>query len=232
MANFKPVTHVLFDMDGLIFDTEDIYTRIHQVIASKFGKEFTWEVKIKCMGKTANDAAATFIQELQIPMSVQEFEVVFRSLCEEEFLKTKVLPGIERLITHLHAKNIPIAIATSSKLETYNIKTRNHQELIKKFHHVVSGSSDPEVQKGKPAPDVFLVCASRFPDKPSPDKVLVFEDAPNGVLAAVAAGMQVVMVPDPRVEPEFTKDATQVLKTMEDFRPELFGLPPFDDVQS
>ncbi|GIX96128.1 pseudouridine-5'-phosphatase [Caerostris darwini] len=227
MATYKPVTHVIFDMDGLIFDTEKIYTDIHQAICSKYGKIFTWEVKIKCMGKVADEAARTFIREMELPMTVEEYHATFAKICEELFQKTQVLPGVDKLIRHLHASKVPIAIATSSKKETMEMKTTNHKELISLFNHVVCGSTDPEVKHGKPAPDVFLVCSSRFEDKPPPHKVLVFEDAPNGVQAAVAAGMQVVMVPDERLEPEFAQDATQVLKSMEDFQPELFGLPPF-----
>ncbi|KAG8192984.1 hypothetical protein JTE90_028104 [Oedothorax gibbosus] len=227
---FKPVTHVLFDMDGLLLDTENLYTEIYQTIASKYGKTYTWELKVQLMGMVSTDSVKAFIEKLQIPMTEQEFNDTFRQLCNEYFLRAETLPGVERLIKHLHAHNIPIAIATSSMKSSFDLKTKNHQELVSLFNHVVCGSSDPEVKQGKPAPDVFLVCASRFADKPSPDKVLVFEDAPLGVQAARAAGMQVVMVPDPRMSEELRKEATQVLASLEDFRPELFGLPPFVDI--
>ena len=61
----------------------------------------------------------------------------------------------------------------------------------------------------------------------STENVLVFEDSKNGVAAAIAAKMPVVMVPDPRMDPEEGKKATQLLKSLEDFKPEEFGLPPF-----
>lgn len=97
------------------------------------------------------------------------------------------------------------------------------------FHHLTMGSSDPEVTKGKPDPAIFLVCASRFPDKPKPEDCLVFEDAVNGIKAANAANMQVVAVPDPRIDPEQLKTATLVLESLDQFKPELFGLPAFDN---
>ncbi|KFM82659.1 Pseudouridine-5'-monophosphatase, partial [Stegodyphus mimosarum] len=227
MAMLKPVTHVIFDMDGLIFDTEKIYTNIGEAIANRYEKTFTWDVKVKCMGKVADDAARTMIEELQLPITVQEYHDACAALSDELFLQTEVLPGVERLVKHLHANSVPIAIATSSKKKTYDLKVTNHKELISMFHHVVCGSNNPDVKQGKPAPDIFLVCASRFDDKPPPEKVLVFEDAPNGVQAAKAAGMQVVMIPDPRMDREFCDGATLVLPSMECFRPELFGLPPF-----
>lgn len=66
-------------------------------------------------------------------------------------------------------------MATSSGQQSFEVKTKRHQSLFDMFHHIVVGSSDPEVKNGKPAPDIFLVCASRFPEKPSPDQVGFYE---------------------------------------------------------
>lgn len=74
----------------------------------------------------------------------------------------------------LHEAGVPIAIATSSSEESVNMKMENQMEFLKNFHHITMGSSDPDVTKGKPDPAIFLVCASRFEDKPKPENVSNF----------------------------------------------------------
>ncbi|XP_063224375.1 pseudouridine-5'-phosphatase-like isoform X1 [Bacillus rossius redtenbacheri] len=227
MTSFKPVTHVIFDFDGLILDTEPAYDSIYEEIARQHGKEFSWELKVKFMGTVERETCRIFTEDLGLPVSPEE---VFR---EQQARQPRALagcalkPGAERLVRHLVGHGVPVAVATSSSAESMGYKTTHHKELMALFHHVVMGSSDPDVKQGKPHPDIFLVCASRFPDRPQPHQCLVLEDAPNGVAAACAAGMQVVMVPDPRLSPDLTRGATLVLPSLEHFRPELFGLPPF-----
>ena len=85
--------------------------------------------------------------------------------------KNKKITGAERLICHLKKTKVPFALATSSSERSVKTKVEAHQELFSYFHHMVMGSSDVEVKFGKPHPDIFLVAANRFPDKPEPEKV-------------------------------------------------------------
>lgn len=84
------------------------------------------------------------------------------------------LTGAERLLRHFHAEKVPICLATSSSKESVEVKTTNHRELFSLFGHQVMGSSDPDVKEGKPAPDIFLVAAKRFEDRPKPEMVKLF----------------------------------------------------------
>lgn len=127
---------------------------------------------------------------------------------------------------HLYDNHVPLAIATSSTNEAMQLKMTKHQELLKYFHHYVCGGTDPEVKNSKPAPDIFLICASRFTEKPNPRNVLVVEDAPNGLMGALAAKMNVILVPAPETDPNMYSQAPHVYKSLEDVQLELFDLPP------
>lgn len=227
MSTLNRVSHVIFDMDGLLLDTEHIYEGVVREIAKSFGKDYPLDVRMKVMGTTEQMTGKIVVEDLELPIDLDEFLRRMHKMCNQRFTSLSLLPGAERLIKHLHANNVPIALATSSGKESAEIKMSNHPELFSLFNHKVMGSTDAEVLHGKPAPDIFLVAAKRFPDQPDPSECLVFEDAPNGVRAAVAAGMQAVMVPDKIVKPEKRKEATVILNSLNEFRPEIFGLPKF-----
>jgi HAD superfamily hydrolase (TIGR01509 family) len=136
--------------------------------------------------------------------------------------------GVLRLIHHLHANGVPMAVATGSHKRHFALKTQNHKEMFTLMHHVVMGD-DPDVKTGKPSPDIFLAAMRRFEGNIEPSNCLVFEDAPSGVAAAKNAGMYAVMVPDSRLDVSYHKGADQVLSSLLDFKPGEWGLPPFTD---
>lgn len=229
--NFNKVTHCLFDMDGLLLNTEHLYTKIIQQTIEEFGSSgrYTGDIKATHMGVQSNELATSNIQLFKLNVTPEEYLKKHYELAEEVMPTADLMPGVERLLRHLHKHNIPIALATSSSKDLYDLKTIKHTELFDLFGHKVYGSSDPEVVQGKPSPDIFIVAARRFKDQPDPSQCLVFEDAPNGVRAANAAKCQCVLVPEDYVTADMRKEATLVIDSLEDFQPELFGLPPFDD---
>lgn len=227
--HYKPVSHIIFDMDGLLLDTGDIYSAVSKELLAEFGKTPDERLRMQIMGMRQADISERVVNHYNLPMTGEEYAKTFINRVLDFLPNCKPLEGVERLINHFHKQGIPMAVATSSSQESFNKKITNHKELFDKFNHIVTGS-DPELKSGKPAPDIFQICASRFDSKPSFDECLVFEDAPNGVEAAKAAGMQSVMIPDKdKVFPEYTLKATQLITDMNFFEPKDFGLPEFEE---
>jgi len=231
-TTIKEVTHCIFDMDGLLLDTEHIYESAVRDIAKMYGKPYPKEVRMRILGTTEQLTAKIAVTELQLPITVTKFRELFSAYLRRRLADLSLMRGAERLIRHLHEEKIPFALATSSSKEMAELKMTSHAELFNLFNHRVYGSTDPDVINGKPAPDIFLVAGKRFPDRPKPENCLVFEDAPNGVRAATLAGMQSVMVPEHFVGQELRQEATIVINSLEDFQPEYFGLPPFKTTKS
>jgi beta-phosphoglucomutase-like phosphatase (HAD superfamily) len=226
---YRPVTHVLFDMDGTLINTVSAYTKTFTEIIEMHSKKFDTAFKRSQTGMRFVDKAPTFLKHYDLPYSVQEFGEMFQDMVNPRLRECKLLAGVERLVNHFYVNGIPMAVATSSATANYENKTANHSAIFDKFNHVAFGD-DPEVDFGKPAPDIFLLAAKRFGlSEADYGRCLVFEDAAHGADAAFAAGMQCVLIPGRNeVEPEETLNATQLLQTLEDFRPEDFGLPKFE----
>jgi pseudouridine-5'-monophosphatase len=218
------VTHVLYDMDGLLLDTEPFYTEVTQAIVGRYGHTFEWSLKSRMMGKKAADSARILVDALQLPITPEDYLRERESMLASLFPTAQAMPGARRLTGHLARHGIPQAVATSSHGREFELKIKQHREWFACFQCVVLGD-DPAVKRGKPAPDIFLAAATRMGAVPS--QCLVFEDAPSGVEAARAAGMPVVAVPNPAMSTDAYRDATQILSSLEAFDPAFWGLPDF-----
>ncbi|CAK1593001.1 unnamed protein product [Parnassius mnemosyne] len=215
-------------MDGTILDSEVIYQKIVTKICERYGRTYNRQLQIQMYGVTDRELSVAVVRELKLPISVDEFEMQLSDSAKKLLPSAPLTEGAERLLTHLNKCNIPLALVTNSTEYAVRMHATERPELFALFHHKVS-ITNSEVNRGKPHPDIYVLAASKFPAKPRPSKCLVFEDSRIGVEAAVRAGMQVVMIPDHRLEKDFTRNATLVIRSLLHFRPELFGLPPFDD---
>ena len=228
----RRVSRVLFDMDGLLLDTENLYTEGTQQILDMFGHTYDWDFKSKLMGKRTDEVARMIVDNYKIPLTPEEWIMKSKEKYNSLFPHVKSLPGVMKLVHHLSKNGVLIAVASSSSTSAFKIKTQNHAGLFSMFDAIVLGD-DPRVKNAKPAPDIFLTAAEQLRQLDSSgncDKVedsLVVEDAPLGVEAGRAAGMPVLMVPHPKLAEDETKAASKVVKTLTSFDPRDFGLPGY-----
>lgn len=152
------------------------------------------------------------------------------------FPHCKPLPGVVKLIKHLKACGVPIAVATSSHTAAFKLKTQNHDDLFSLFDGNILCGDDPRVKNGsslnnigKPAPDIFVEAAKMLGND-DVTTCLVFEDALSGVMAGLNAGMNVVWVPDVQLELDLgvKERCSEVLVSIEDFQPEKYGIAPYN----
>jgi len=204
-------THVLFDLDGVLLDTEGLYTEATQTIVGRFGKTYTWEIKREAMGRDAHTSARIVLQRLSVPLTSDEFLAERRPILEALVARCRAMDGAEAFVRTLVKSGVPVAVATSSDRGLYELKVRTHP-WFDLFGAVVCGD-DPRVRAQKPAPDIFLVAAREL--RADPARCLVFEDSLAGVEAGLAAGMRVVALPDPGAGPQHSesyRSAHHVLK--------------------
>jgi HAD superfamily hydrolase (TIGR01509 family) len=186
------IAAVIFDMDGLMFDTERISVEAWQRAAGVCGCEIPEPLLLETIGRDLHDTRILFDQTLG---SSLDFERA-RDLCLQyvaEIIAERGVPlkdGLLPLLSALSAQAIPKAVATSTE-RSRALPLLEQAQIASEFDVIVCGD---EVRTGKPAPDIFLLTADRLGI--APEQCYVLEDSDNGVMAAARAGMRPLLVPD------------------------------------
>lgn len=188
----RPVSGVLFDMDGVILDTEKLYTRFWQEAAQALGYPMTREqaLQMRSLNREAGEAKLQSFFEKEISYQAVRQERIRRMEAYIESHGVEAKPGIRQLLDALDAKGIPSAIATSSPMERTE-RYLGQLGLYRRFTKICSGY---QVPRGKPAPDIYQFAAASL--SLPPENCLALEDSPAGILSAYRAGCMSVLVPD------------------------------------
>lgn len=186
------ISHVIFDLDGLLLDTESIFSAINVKLLNKYEKEFTPQLEHALMGTTTYKAVRLLLQETGINVTPEEYCTQFQAELDVELPNIKEQPGSTKLINYFYDKQIPIAICSGSNREEFTSKMENFQEWIHKIPIVVLGN---DVQNCKPHPESYITTMQRFKCPPTkPEEVFVFEDAINGAKSAISAHATTILV--------------------------------------
>lgn len=186
-----PVRCVVFDLDGLIVDTEPIFEEATRRLLARRGLVLIAEAMHAMMGTPARQALASFRKFYTLPESddelLQEARNHFFTYLGET--PAPLLPGVCELLDRLERKGLPRAIATSSSAAYVQQILRPHP-LLHRFDFVLTAE---DVRLGKPFPEIYQKAAVRFGQEPR--HMVVLEDSPNGLRAAKAAGARCIVVP-------------------------------------
>lgn len=207
-----PPTHVIFDLDGTLVDTEPLYTLAAERIVARFGKVFDVGIKRQIMGGGPLAGARFVVEHLGLPLTPEQYLAEREAILREACKTARPMPGAVALVEALHARGIPLAIGTSSERELCEIKLA--AQPFGALFHSVTCSDDPGVASAKPAPDIFLAAARSL--GAAPERCLVFEDTPKGVAAARAAQMMAIAVIDPMMRGEDFSGALRVVSSLEE----------------
>lgn len=208
-----PYKACLFDMDGTIINTEDLYTKAASTLLARRGKgPLSWDVKIHLQGRPGPEALKILLESYGIDdISVEDWMAEAFQVQEVLWKETQWLPGAIELLQWLEDNNIPRALGTSSNTKAFHKKTGHLQDGFKLFgDHVVCGD-DVRIPKGKgkPHPDIWYACLDLLNKEQKAkglepiaiEECIVFEDGLPGVISGKNAQAHVVWIPHPEARP-------------------------------
>jgi HAD superfamily hydrolase (TIGR01509 family) len=189
----SPIRAVTFDLDGLMFNTEELYQEVGGEVLARRGQQISGELLDQMMGRKSIIALQVMIDWHQLDATpaqlAAESAEIFAELLPR---RLQPMPGLLDLLGALEAAGIPKAVATSSGREFVD-RVLDLSQLRSRFRFVLTSE---DIEHGKPAPDVYLLAAQRH--GVAPQAMLVLEDSQIGCQAAVAAQTYAVAVPHGR----------------------------------
>ena len=182
---------VLFDMDGLMFDTERLWSESWAPALALFGLPFKEGLDQSARGSAGENLRAVIRSYYGPDCPAEEIIAAFDKIAHEKFLApVPKKPGLDPLLDWLEARGIPMAVVSSSG-ESVIRRNLDNWKMTSRFKAIVSGEM---VTRSKPDPEAFLLGAKAIGVAPA--SCLVLEDSHNGVRAGAAGGFVTVMVPD------------------------------------
>ena len=218
MKNFK-IEAVIFDMDGLIIDSEPLWKIAEIEIFKEVGFDFTVEMCAMTTGMRIDEVVGFWRKKLNwknftTNEIVHKIQTKMIQLIKQ---KGKLLPGVYSALNLLKNNNISIALASSSSMSLINTTIETLE--IRSFFNIVH-SAENEIA-GKPHPAVFLSTAKML--EINPDKCLVLEDSKAGMNAGLNANMRTIVIPEVGTSPQWSKKGFKCLRTMLEFNLDLLN---------
>lgn len=181
----------IFDFDGTLVDSMNMWTDIDVEYLGRFGKEFTEDLQRDIEGMSTAEMCVYFRERYQIPQTDEEMIRAWTEMSRHKYLyEIGLKPGVREFLDCCRKEKIPMGIATSTELDIAVPCLRTHG-IDGYFDHITTTT---EAGAGKPDPAVFLLAAKRMGYPPS--ECIAFEDLPAGIRAAKTAGMYVIAVDD------------------------------------
>jgi HAD superfamily hydrolase (TIGR01509 family) len=208
---------VVFDLDGLLLDSEQVWDEVREILTRERGARWHDRAQADMMGMSSTEWSRYMHDELGVPDPPEEINrLVVERMMERYRERLPVIDGAVEAVERIGGR-WPLGLASSSNRPLIALAL----ELMGVADHFRVTVSSEEVERGKPAPDVYLE-AARMLGAP-PDQIVAIEDSANGIRAAKAAGMRVIAIPNPHYPPpdDALQQADAVLDRLWELTPDV-----------